>query len=165
MEQLTVEVHAQAAAYTTGLLHLIGCFILARSRQCTAALDPAHPSVAARAQMEQCSIAYPEAGAIALEKWGFPPQITVPIRRQLEPVVAGEHGPAAALLTRAAGVALEIEASRPGSPMFSVETAMREPDELTRSVETASTELLNAFHPGAVRRPAWADRPLKPVQV
>lgn len=158
MEQLTPAESGQSAAYTTGLLHLIGCFILARSRHCTAALDPSHPAVAARAQVEQCAIAYPEAGAIALEKWGFPPQITMPVRRQLEPPTSGEFAAAAALLARSAGLAIEIESCRPGSPIFNVELASLEPDDLTRAVEASSMALMVTFHPGPLRRPHWAEQ-------
>jgi HD-like signal output (HDOD) protein len=156
MEQLTTGRYDQAAAYTTGLLHLIGCFILARSRRCAAALDPHDPVAAARAQMEQCAIAYPEAGAIAMEKWGFPPQISMPIRLQLDPPEQGEFAESAALLARAASIAMWIETSRPGSPIFVADAATLPPDELTRNVERASKDLLEVFQPATLRRPAWA---------
>jgi HD-like signal output (HDOD) protein len=132
MERFSIDPHGAAAAYTVGILHLIGCFILARDQTRTEALETNDSRGLADAQQEWWGIAYPEAGAIALQQWGFPPSIWVPIGAQLQPAAAGEFAQAATQLGQAAEIALRIEACRPGSPIFDADTAAQEPDELLR---------------------------------
>jgi HD-like signal output (HDOD) protein len=158
MERFSEDAYAAPTAYTTGLLHLIGCFLLARDRPRTEALETTDVRGLADAQTEWWGIAYPEAGALALKQWGFPPIICVPIGNQLRPSTAGEHAEAATQLAHAAELALHIEACRPGSPAFNADTAALEPDELTRVVEAASNVLMETFQGGTLRRPAWAEQ-------
>lgn len=164
MEALSKRPQPSASAYTIGLLHLIGCFILARDQRCAEAWDPAQPTALVHLQTEACGIAYPEAGALALETWGFPMQIWLPIRYQLRPASTPDFQDLTERLSRAAWMARQIEAARPGSPAFQAEIAAVEPDETIRSVEAAANELIIAFQPGgALRRPVWAKRGVEDV--
>lgn len=157
MEAMGKRSPAGASAYTIGLLHLIGCFILARDQRCAEAWDPAQPMALVHLQTEACGIAYPEAGALALETWGFPMQIWLPIRYQLRPSSAPDFRDQTEHLARAAWIARQIEAARPGSPAFQAEIAGVEPDELTRKIESAAHDLICTFQPSAtLRRPVWA---------
>ncbi|MEO7597521.1 MAG: HDOD domain-containing protein [Opitutus sp.] len=146
-----------AGGYTVGLLHLLGCFILARNRCPLAAFNSTHPSSMLAAQEAAYGIAFPEAGALALEQWEFPPEIWMPIRYQLQPSAAGDYIEDAFLLSRSMAIANFIEQSRPDSPAFLPN--MKEPmyiETVVREVEFASTSLITAFHLSSPRRPAWA---------
>jgi len=157
MEVLASAANA-AAAYTVGLLHLVGCFILARNRCPLAVFNSTHPSAMLAAQEAAYGIAFPEAGALALEQWGFPPEISTPIRFQLKPGEAGEFVEDTFLLARSVAIANFIEQCRPDSPAFLAN--MKEGayiESLVRDVEAASTDLIAAFHSVRPRRPLWAD--------
>jgi HD-like signal output (HDOD) protein len=146
-----------AAAYTIGLLHLIGCFILARHRSPLAAFNSTHPSAMLAAQEAAYGIAFPEAGALALEHWEFPPEIWMPIKYQMQPSDAGAFVDDAFLLSRSMAIANFIEQTRPDSPAFLPN--MRDPgyiESFVRDVEATSTALIAAFHSAPPRRPAWA---------
>ena len=146
-----------ASGYTIGLLHLLGCFILARNRCPLAAFNSTHPSSMLAAQEAAYGIAFPEAGALALEQWDFPPEIWMPIRHQLQPSASGEFIESAFLLSRSMAIANFVEQSRPDSPAFLPN--MKEPmyiETVVREVEFASTALITAFHMTPPRRPAWA---------
>ena len=160
MENLTPRQHMSASAYTVGLLHLIGCFILARNERCADAWDPRQPGAVVAQQSDICGISYPEAGALALESWGFPIQIWMPIRFQLRPSMAPDFQEAAERLERATLIGRFIEGSRPGSPGFDPTVAASEPDALTRKIEQLAHDLIAGFHPaGGLRRPLWAAAP------
>lgn len=148
-----------AAAYTIGLLHLVGCFILARNRCPLAVFNSTHPTAMLAAQEAAYGIAYPEAGALALEQWGFPPEIWKPIRFQLQPREATEFVGETTLLSRAVSVANFIEQNRPDSPAY-VAVGKDDPyiETLVREVEIASAELIASFHTVPPRRPIWAER-------
>jgi len=156
MEQLAPTSSAPAA-YTIGLLHLVGCFILARNRCPLAVYNSTHPTSMLAAQEAAYGIAFPEAGALALQQWEFPPEIWKPIRYQLQPSEADEYIDEAFLLSRAMAIANFIEQCRPDSPAYLanmkdggyIETMVRE-------VEATSTELIASFHSVAPRRPSWA---------
>lgn len=157
MEALSKRPQPSASAYTIGLLHLIGCFILARDQRCADAWDPAQPMALVHLQTEACGIAYPEAGALALETWGFPMQIWLPIRYQLRPGSTPDFQDLTERLSRAAWIARQIEAARPGSPAFQADIAAVEPDELVKKVEFAANDLISTFQAKAtLRRPIWA---------
>jgi HD-like signal output (HDOD) protein len=146
-----------AAAYTVGLLHLVGCFILARNRCPLAGFNSTHPASMIAAQEAAYGIAFPEAGAVALEQWGFPEEISVPIRFQLQPAGAGERAPDALLLARAIAVAGFIEECRPDSPAYS--STFKEGryiESFVRKVEVASAEFISGFYSVPPRRPVWA---------
>ena len=155
MEMLAPVANAPAA-YTIGLLHLLGCFILARNRCPLAVFNSTHPKAMLTAQEAAYGIAFPEAGALALEQWGFPAAIWKPIRFQLQPGDAPDFVEDTLLLSRAVAVANFIEQSRPDSPAY-----LEEMDESTyieafvREVEVASTELIGAFNAVPPRRPLW----------
>src|SRR5690606_19399032 len=117
MERLASTTHA-AAAYTVGLLHLVGGFILARKSCLLAAFNSTQSSAMLAAQEAAYGIAFPEAGALALENWGFPPEIWMPIRYQLQPAETPEFSEDAILLARAVAVANFIDQSRPDSPAY-----------------------------------------------
>jgi HD-like signal output (HDOD) protein len=149
-----------AAAYTVGLLHLVGCFILARNRCPISAFNSTHPAAMVVAQEAAYGIAFPEAGALALEQWGFPEEISTPIRYQLQPGEARECIEDTFLLARSVAVANFIEQCRPDSPAYL--TDLREGsyiETFVRDVEMASTELIAAFHSMPPRRPLWAVNP------
>lgn len=155
--EVLAPVARNAAAYTVGLLHLIGCFILARNRSPLAAFNSTHPSAMLAAQEAAYGIAFPEAGAMALEYWEFPPEIWMPIRHQMQPSGAGLFVDDAFLLSRSMAIANFIEQTRPDSPAFLPN--MRDPgyiESLVRDVEATSTALIAAFHSAPPRRPAWA---------
>jgi HD-like signal output (HDOD) protein len=158
MEIMSSEANA-SSAYTVGLLHLVGCFILARNRCPLAVFNSTHPAAMLAAQEAAYGIAYPEAGSLALEQWGFPPEIWKPIRFQLQPREATEFVEETALLSRAVSVANFIEQNRPDSPAYVTE--MKEGsyiETFAREVEIASAELIAGFHAVPPRRPLWAER-------
>ncbi|HTO02748.1 MAG TPA: HDOD domain-containing protein [Opitutus sp.] len=158
MERLASTTNA-AAAYTVGLLHLVGCFILARNRCPLAVFNSTHPTAMLAAQEAAYGIAFPEAGALALEKWGFPPEIWMPIRYQLQPAETSEFSEDAILLARAVAVANFIEQCRPDSPAYL--SNVKEGayiEAFVREVEVASADLIGAFYAVPPRRPAWANR-------
>jgi HD-like signal output (HDOD) protein len=157
--ELLASASKASAAYTVGLLHLVGCFILARNRCPLALYNSTHPAAMLAAQEAAYGIAFPEAGALALEQWEFPPEIWMPIRFQLQPSDAGEFMDDALLLSRAMAVANFIEQGRPDSPAFLPN--MKEGnyiESFVRDVEATSTELIATFHSVPPRRPAWAPR-------
>src|SRR5690606_19999647 len=159
MEAFSQRAQPSASAYTIGLLHLIGCFILARDQRCAEAWDPAQPMAFVHLQTEACGIAYPEAGALALETWAFPVQIWLPVRDQLRPAATPDFQDLSEKLSRAAWMARQIEAARPGSPAFQAEIAALEPDEIVRKVEAASNDLITTFQTTtSLRRTVWAKR-------
>ena len=146
-----------AAGYTIGLLHLVGCFILARNRCPLTAFNSTHPSAMLAAQQAAFGIAFPEAGAVALEHWEFPPEIWMPIRHQMQPPEAGKFVDDAFLLSRSMAIANFIEQTRPDSPAYLAN--MRDPgyvESFVRDIEATSTALIGAFHSSPPRRPAWA---------
>lgn len=146
-----------SAAYTIGLLHLVGCFILARSRSPLAIYDSTHPAALQAAQEAAHGIAFPEAGAKALEQWDFPPEIWMPVKFQLQPSEAGDFVEDAFMLSRAMSVATFIEQCRPDSPDFIPQVKQRLYIEtFVRDVEATSAELIAAFYAVRPRRPAWA---------
>jgi HD-like signal output (HDOD) protein len=159
MERLSSTVHA-SAAYTVGLLHLVGCFILARNRCPLAVFNSTHPTAMLAAQEAAYGIAFPEAGALALERWGFPAEIWMPIRFQLQPAEATEFIGETAHLARSVAVADFIEQNRPDSPAYVAETQGSPYIEtFVREVESASTELMAMFYSVPPRRPVWAEWP------
>jgi HD-like signal output (HDOD) protein len=156
MESLAAPTHA-SSAYTIGLLHLIGCFILARNRTPLAAFDSTHPESMLAAQEAAYGIAYPEAGALALEQWGFPPEIWMPVKFQLHPSEAAPWVEDAFMLSRAMSVANFIEQSRPDSPAYLAQSREHAYIEtFVRDVEATSAELIATFHSIRPRRPSWA---------
>ena len=80
-------------AYTAGIMHLVGiwvlCSVFPPGRQAIAERE-----LALQAQLEQLrlGVSFTEAGALALNKWGFAPSICVAVARQLTPSVCGEPG-------------------------------------------------------------------------
>lgn len=160
MELLLPAADASPAAYTMGLLHLIGCFILARNGSTLEGYDNTHPAAMARAQEAAHGIAYPEVGAVALRQWGFPAEIWLPIRFQLTPQQATEFDEETRLLSRAITIAQFIEECRPESPVFRESaTADVYVNRFIQEVEARSVELIECFHAGPPRRPKWAKFP------
>lgn len=156
MESLSSATKA-ASGYTVGLLHLVGCFVLARNRCPLTVFNNTHPSALLAAQEAAYGIAFPEAGALALDQWGFPQEIWMPIRFQLQPSGAGEFVDDAFLLSRAMAVANFIEQCRPDSPSYIANMRTGSYIEtFVRDVEATSHELIAAFHTAPPRRPAWA---------
>jgi len=150
------------AAYTVGLLHLVGCFVLARNQCPLSVFNSTHPSAMIAAQEAAYGIAFPEAGALALEQWGFPEEIWTPIRFQLQPGDSKSHIEDTFLLARSVAVANFIEQCRPDSPAYLAD--LREGsyiEAFVRDVEVASTELIAAFHSVSPRRPIWAINPAR----
>jgi HD-like signal output (HDOD) protein len=156
MEELAL-VDEGPMAFTLGVLHLVGCFILARAGAGLASFDNMSAAAFARAQEASLGVAYPEAGAVALEQWEFPPEIREPIRYQLEPEKAQNFVRWASLLARAAELAAFIEESRPDSAQHRTSPRHRAPvDALALTVEERSMELIECFHAVPPGRPAWA---------
>ncbi len=155
MEELA-EPEAGPMAFTLGVLHLIGCFIIARAGAGLATFDNMSAAAFARAQEASLGVAYPEAGAVALEQWEFPPEIREPIRYQLEPERAAGFVHWASLLAKAAELAAFIEESRPESALHRSSPRHQVPvDALTLTVEERSIELIECFHSVPPRRPTW----------
>ncbi len=157
MEMLTSATEVSPAAYTIGLLHAIGCFIIARNGSTLEGYDNTHPAALARAQEAAHGIAYPEAGAVALRQWDFPAEIWVPIRYQLSPQHAPEYQEQAKLLARAISIAQFIEECRPESPVYR-ESASADVfvNRFIQDVEAHSLELLECFYTRRPERPKWA---------
>jgi hypothetical protein len=109
------------------------------------------------AQEAAYGIAYPEAGAIALEQWGFPPEIWMPVKFQLHPSEAGAFVESAFMLSRATSVANFIEQCRPDSPAYLAQSREHTYIEtFVHDVEATSAELIATFHAVPPRRPSWA---------
>lgn len=156
MEELVKDPALRPPAYVIGLLHLIGCFVLARSGYPSGAFfdGTSHRALAA-AQLACCGIDYPEAGATALEHWHFPASIHRPIRWQLAPLEAREHIDSAALLARAVGIAQFVEASRPDQSGDAMEPSTHV-DPVVRLIEVQANELMERFEFADLPRPIWA---------
>lgn len=94
-------------AYTAGIMHLVGIWVLC------SVFPAGHMSISERelalqARLEQLrlGVSFAEAGAAALAKWGFAPQICEAVGRQLTPSLADDpgHRELARLLSRAIAV-------------------------------------------------------------
>ena len=148
------------AGFCIGLLHLIGCLVMARAGAGLANFDNTSNARLAMAQEVSLGIAYPEVGALALQKWEFPPEVHEPIRYQMHPERAGAFVGTAVHLGRAVELAMFIEESRPGSPTYREGAKINAPlGPLARVVEARSTELMESFYTVPPRRPAWATDP------
>jgi HD-like signal output (HDOD) protein len=159
MELLSTSAETSATAYTIGLLHLIGTFIIARSGGTLEGWDSTHPSVLMKAQEAAHGIAFPEAGAVALKQWEFPAEIYEPIRCQLAPQQAKEFSEYAVMLARANSIAQFVEECRPGSPAYRESaTADVYVNQFVQEVELRAVELMETFYPLQPRRPKWARR-------
>jgi HD-like signal output (HDOD) protein len=157
METLSLSADAAPIAYTVGLLHLIGCFILARNGALMSGFDSTNPAAMARAQEAACGMAYPEVGGLALQQWEFSPEIWVPIRCQHSPAEADKYSDLAFLLSRAVALAHFIEQCRPDSPIYRPSvTSGAFADPVVGEVEARSSELMECFFPVPPRRPRWA---------
>jgi len=157
MELLATSSDAAPTAYTIGLLHLIGCFIIARGGGTLDGWDSTHPSVLVRAQEAAHGIAFPEAGAVALRQWEFPPEVYEPVQYQLVPQQAKEFSEHAVMLARAVSIAQFVEECRPGSPVYR-ESATTDVfvSQFVQEVEMRAVELMETFYPMPPRRPKWA---------
>lgn len=157
MEMLARSSDAAPTAYTIGLLHLIGCFIIARGGGTLEGWDSTHPSVLSKAQEAAHGIAFPEAGAIALRQWEFPPEIYEPVQFQLMPQQSKNFSEQAVMLARAASIAQFVEECRPGSPVYR-ESATSDVfvSQFVQEVELRAVELMETFYPMPPRRPKWA---------
>ena len=147
----------KTTGYTIGLLHLIGCLLLARSGDNDTLFDCTNPAALARAQAATGGLSHPEAAALALELWDFPPLICSAIRWQYAPQNAGSHLEAALQLSRAVNVASFIEENRPDSPVYRRGAVPAVVRELERTVERRSYDLMSLFHLIPPSRPVWAD--------
>ncbi len=148
----------RTSAYTIGLLHLIGCLLLARHGEGDEVFDCTHPAALARAQAAAGTLSHPEAAALALELWNFPPQITAAVRWQYAPQQAGAYAAAAYQLSRACALANSIEECRPDSPLYRADAGLPDVSELERTVERRSYELIGLFYLAPPARPRWAQR-------
>lgn len=95
------------SAYTAGIMHLVGIWVLC------SVFPAGHMSITERelalqARLEQLrlGVSFAEAGAAALAKWGFDPQVCEAVGRQLTPSLAEDpqHRELARLLSRAVAV-------------------------------------------------------------
>jgi HD-like signal output (HDOD) protein len=146
-------------AFTVGLLHLIGSLILARRGWPMAGFTGTTPSFLAKAQEAVVGLGYPEAGAIALEEWEFPKDISVPVRCQLTPADAGEFAELTYLLARGVKLAQFIEQSRndemdPAEMRFA--SIPITPDVI--AIEARATDLMERFYIMPLKRPWWATK-------
>lgn len=157
MEMLATSSDAAPVGYTIGLLHLIGCFIIARGGGTLDGWDSTHPSVLAKAQEAAHGIGFPEAGAVALRRWEFPPEIYEPIHYQLMPQQTKPFSEQAVMLARASAIAQFVEECRPGSPAYRESaTADVFVSQFVQEVEMRAVELMETFYPLPPRRPKWA---------
>jgi HD-like signal output (HDOD) protein len=156
MEELPGHGLDKNTAYTIGLLHLIGCLLLARGGAERELFDCSNPAALARAQAAAGGLTHPEVAALALDMWNFPPEVCAAVRWQYSPHQAGAFLEAALQLSRAANLATFIEECRPDSPIFRKTTAALPASELERRVEMRAFDLMALFHVIPPRRPAWA---------
>ena len=82
MEDLT---DGNEVAYTTGLMHLVGIWVIGQSG--LLAEEIACRDLAQQATLEQASLGFnfAEVGALALSHWGFAPEIVDAVGQQLDP--------------------------------------------------------------------------------
>lgn len=160
MEKLTLDPAQREFAYTVGLLHLIGAFVLARNAVLEGLWDPTHPASLQRVLEASMGADFPEAGGIALRHWDFPEEIWVPVKHQLTPGSARGHTTVTARLASAVRLASWIEEARPDSLAFRRHSwGQPPPDAQLRAIEAASVRLLDAFYSRPPRRPEWVGRP------
>jgi HD-like signal output (HDOD) protein len=158
MEELPQSGLDPTTAYSIGLLHLVGCLLLARGGSKDALFDCSNPAALARAQAASGELSHPEAAALAMEVWNFPSEVCAAIRWQYAPQNAGSHIAAALQLSRAANIASFIEECRPDSPDYHPPSHPMVVRELERTVERRSFDLMSVFHIIPPPRPAWADQ-------
>lgn len=156
MEEMPHASLDKTTAYSVGLLHLIGCLLLARNGDTSALFDCTHPAALARAQAATSTFSHPEAAALALELWGFPVDVSMAIRWQYQPRNAGMHFEAALALSRAANTAHFIEQCRPDSPVYQDPAVPVPVREFERIVEQKSFDLMCLFQAIPPVRPSWA---------
>lgn len=82
---------SEGAAYTTGLLHAIGRLAIDQALQTLGVRPPLgrHPDLGHH-EMEWVGMTGAEIGALLLDRWRFPADITEAVRRQLHPPAADD---------------------------------------------------------------------------
>src|SRR5690606_2861912 len=158
MEELADPPVDPNTAYTIGLLHLIGCLILARAGAGDLGFDCSHPAALARAQAAAGELTHAEAAALALEHWDFPPEVCAAIRWQFSPHSAGSHVLMALLLSRAVNLSTFIEECRPDSPIYRPPPISQFIGEREKAIEARAYDLMALFHVIPPERPVWAAR-------
>lgn len=97
----------EPAAYTTGIMHLVGVWVLCSGFP-TGQLTIKDRELALQAELEQLrlGVSFAEAGGTALAKWGFAPQICEAVWWQIAPSACedDEHRHLARLLNRAVAI-------------------------------------------------------------
>lgn len=114
MEEFAIEEDREMGTpYTIGLLHMIGMFLIDwHCAQLPGARISSRPfSRQLELEREYTGFTHMEITAMALEFWGFPHEIVMPIRHYAEPSAAGEYANTAAALQLAVGLGQDI-----GSP-------------------------------------------------
>lgn len=95
------------AAYTAGIMHLAGIWVLCSVFPAGSATI-VERELALQAQLEQLrlGVSFTETGAVALAKWGFAPAICEAVARQLTPSICENplHRELARLLNRAVAI-------------------------------------------------------------
>lgn len=156
MEELAEPPVDPNTGYTIGLLHLIGCLILARAGAGELSFDCSHPATLARAQAAAGGLTHAEAAALALEHWNFPSEVCEAIRWQYSPHSAGSHVLLALQLSRAVNLATFIEECRPDSPIYHPSPMAQIVGEREKTIEARAYDLMALFHVIPPERPVWA---------
>jgi HD-like signal output (HDOD) protein len=72
-------------AYMTGLMHLVGVWVLNRVPQSAQPIDAQNMASQAALEQNRFGVAYPEAGCAALTAWGFDDHVAQAVAAQLNP--------------------------------------------------------------------------------
>lgn len=132
MEEFAIERDEDlGTAYTTGLLHMIGMFFL--DWHCSqvpgARIPVGHLARQIEAERKYSELTHMEVSALALEYWGFPKEISEPIRWYATPEKAGNFDRQARELQLA--IALSQDIFNPIRAIFGAKTrATQNPDKL-----------------------------------
>ena len=111
MEEFALEEDQELGTpYTIGLLHMIGMFLIDwHCAQIPGARIPSRPFLRQlELERQHTGFTHMEISAMALEFWGFPREIVLPIRHYATPVEAGEFADTASALQLAVGLAQDI---------------------------------------------------------
>lgn len=145
MEEFALEEDREIGTpYTIGLLHMIGMFLVDwHCAQIPGARISSRPFLYQLEQeREYTGFTHMEVTAMALEFWGFPKDIVMPIRHYANPSAAGAHAPMAAELQLAIELAKDI-----GSPTLKAALTAK-----TRPYLSPAGTPLETFIPKVQRR-------------
>jgi HD-like signal output (HDOD) protein len=95
------------AAYTSGIMHLVGIWVLCSIFPgASASIDEREIELQAQLEQHRLGVTFARAGGVALAKWGFEPEICAAVEWQIAPSAADnpEERELATLLRRAVAI-------------------------------------------------------------